>query len=91
MTKIASPAAIGASTGPAAHKREQRDEGDEAAGEGDAEPLGDAEQIAALPGEREAERRQRRHSASSSRPAVMLKNGAPTVILSPVICSSASG
>ena len=41
----------------AARNDKQRDEDDEADGEGDGEPLRDAEQIAALPGQREAERR----------------------------------
>ena len=63
---------------------------DRASGESRAEPLDDAKEIAALPGEREAEGRAE-GGASSSTPQVMLKNGAPTVIFSPVSSSSASG
>ena len=59
--------------------------------EGRVESLRRAEQVAALPGQRLAERQKQRAAARSAAANVMLKNGAPTEIFSPVIASSASG
>ena len=67
MTKTAKRRGDRRQNRAALDERDQRDQHDEAGDEGDGEPLRDAEQIAALPRQREAERhdegeRQQQHA-----------------------------
>ena len=69
---------------------EGRGDPDQRHHEGAAQALGDAGEIAALPGQQRSERQrdQQRQRTAARR---SLKNGAPTEIFSPVSASSASG
>ena len=88
MTKIARPAMIDARIEPPRSQAAPTIAVSAPATMATVSRCDDPEQVAALPGEREAERHDKA-GGSSSAPQVMLKNGAPTVIFSPVNCSSA--